>query len=87
MARLIFNSENCQAATSERTGRKYYADKQGFYNISDPGDAAFFKKNGFIEAGGMPHFSRYYVCDDCDWEAALNHCRYCGSENLRKVEP
>ena len=50
MAKLLFNSENCQAATSERTGVKYYADRKGFYNVSDSGDAAFFKANGFIDS-------------------------------------
>ena len=85
MARLIFNSENCQAATSERTGIKYYADRKGFYNVSDPGDAAFFKANGFIEAGGMPHLSKYWECE-CGWQSAINSCPRCQREDLTKVE-
>ena len=87
MTKLFFQAENCQGVTSDRTGKFYPTDKQGFIHVSDPGDAAFLKeKGGYLEAGGMPHFSRYWICDDCSWESTINHCRYCDSENLRKVE-
>lgn len=85
MARLFFNSENCQAATSELTGRTYRADKQGFINVTDPRDAAFLKKNGYIEAGGMPKFRKYYLCE-CGWEANIRHCPKCDRSDLTKVE-
>ena len=86
MSRLIFNSENCQAATSENTGIKYHADKNGFYTVDNPSDAAFFKRNGFIEVGGLPRLKKYWVCDSCNWDAAINSCGRCGSTDLRKVE-
>lgn len=86
MARLFFNSENCQGATSERTGRHYKTDKQGFITVNDPAEAKFFKANGYIEAGAMPILRKYWICEDCNWEASINSCGKCGSENLRKVE-
>ena len=86
MTRMWFGAENCQGATSDVTGRHYTADKKGFVEVSDPRDVALFKRNGYQEAGGMPHLSKFWVCDDCSWEATVNHCRYCDSENLRKVE-
>ena len=86
MTRMTFDAENCRGATSEMTGKHYTADSNGFMNVSDSRDVAFFKANGFAVAGGMPRFKRFWVCDDCSWEATVNHCRYCDSENLRKVE-
>ncbi len=85
MTKLFFDAPNCQGADLPN-GHRYNADRSGFLNVTNPADIKALKDGGYLEAGGMPHFSRYYVCDDCDWEAALNHCRYCDSENLRKVE-
>lgn len=87
MTRMYFGADNCQGVKSELTGRQYNADRQGFINVSDPADVKFLKQGGYSEAGGMPHLSKYWVCDECDFEAAINHCRYCDSESLRKVEP
>ena len=86
MTRMAFGAENCKGATSELTGKHYTSDAQGFMNVTDSRDVAFFKSNGFSIAGGMPRTSKYWVCDDCDWESNLNHCRYCDSKDLRKVE-
>ena len=86
MAKLLFGEENCTAATSELSGKKYYADKQGFYNVNDAADVKFLKKGGFIEAGSMPRTSKYWECDDCSWSAIINSCPKCGSTDLRKVE-
>ena len=85
MSRLAFNSENCQAATSELTGRKYYPDKGGMFNVSDPKDVAFFKKNGFLEAGSMATVGKYWECE-CGWIAVINSCPKCSREDLTKHE-
>ena len=86
MAKLFFGAENCKAATSALTGRRYDADRQGFIHVSDPADAAYLKAGGYIEAGGLPKLKRYWVCDGCNWDAVFNHCSKCGSTELRKVE-
>jgi hypothetical protein len=87
MAKLFFNSENCQGATSARTGKSYDTDKKGFINVTDPVDVAFFKKNGgYIEAGSMPLVKSYWTCDNCNWDAVINSCGRCGSDSLRKIE-
>jgi len=83
---MTFGAENCKGATSDLTGNHYTADRRGMINVTDSRDVAFFKRNGFSVAGGMPRMSKFWVCDDCSWEATVNHCRYCDSENLRKVE-
>jgi hypothetical protein len=84
MPKLFFQSPNCQAATSELTGRKYYADRQGFINVSDAADAAFLKANGYLEAGGMPRLGKYWVCE-CGWEASINSCPRCERTDLIRV--
>lgn len=86
MAKMFFNSENCEGATSGSTGNKYMADKQGFINVTNPADIATLKSGGYILAGGMPKFKTYYVCDVDGWEASINHCPRCDSSDLRKVE-
>jgi len=84
--KLMFDAPNCQGVTSALSGRTYNADRQGFIHVDDPKDAAYLKKGGYLPTGAMPHLTKYWVCDDCSWEAALNHCRHCGSEDLRRVE-
>ena len=85
MPKMFFNSEHCQAATSERTGKKYWADKKGFINVTDPGDAKFFAENGYIAAGGMPKFRKFWLCE-CGWESDINSCPKCSRNDLMKVE-
>lgn len=85
MTRMFFNSENCQGATSERSGIHYTADKQGFINVTDPGDAKFLKQGGYIEAGGLPRLKKFWVCE-CGWEASINSCPSCDRTDLTKVE-
>ena len=85
MTRMWFGAENCQGATSDVTGRHYTADKKGFVEVSDPRDVALFKRNGYQEAGGMPHLSKYWECE-CGWQSAINSCPKCQREDLRKVE-
>lgn len=84
MARMWFNSENCNGATSGVTGREYSADKQGFINVTDPRDVAAFKDAGYQLAGGMPRLSTYWECE-CGWTAAINSCPKCGREDLTKI--
>lgn len=86
MTKLFFEAPNCQGATSELTGRHYKADKQGFIDVPSSADAKFLTANGYIAAGGMPKLSKFWVCDDCSWEASINSCGRCGSTSLRKVE-
>lgn len=86
MTRLMFDAPNCQGVTSGATGRNYDADRKGFITVNDPADIKALKAGGYLEAGGMPHLSKYWLCKDCDWEAALNHCRWCGSEELTRME-
>lgn len=83
--RMFFGAENCQGATSERSGIHYKSDRDGFINVTDSGDVAFLKAGGFSVAGGMPKVTKWWHCEPCDWDSNLNHCRYCDSENLRKV--
>jgi len=85
LARLFFNSEGCRGATSGATGREYNADRQGFINVTDPTDIKALKAGGYIEAGGMPRISKFYVCE-CGWEAAISHCPKCDRDDLTKVE-
>lgn len=84
MTRMFFNTENCQGVTSGKTGISYNA-KNGFID-AHPADVAMLKAGGYVVAGGLPRLGKYWVCDECDWEAALNHCRFCDSTDLRKVE-
>ncbi len=84
--KMFFDVPNCAGATSGATGREYNADKSGFINVTDPTDVACLKSGGYMIAGGMPRVSKYWVCDDCSWESNINHCRYCDSTDLRKVE-
>ncbi len=84
MTRMFFGAENCQGATSGLTGRNYDA-KNGFINVTDPKDVAFFRKNGYSEAGGLPHLSKYWECE-CGWQSHINSCPQCNRTDLTKVE-
>lgn len=86
MTKLMFDAPNCQGATSALTGREYTADRKGFIEVSSPADVAYLKKGGYLEVGGMPRVAKWWHCDDCDWDSNLNHCRYCDSENLTRME-
>ena len=85
MAKLFFGAENCVGADSALTGKRYNADKQGFIHVTDPADAKYLKAGGYIEAGGMPRFKKYWVCG-CGWESAINSCPKCQRNDLTKVE-
>lgn len=82
---MWFSSQNCLGAQSGTTGREYKTDKDGFITVHDD-DVQSFKDGGYMPVGGMPKFKRYFVCDDCSWDASINHCPKCGSEDLRKVQ-
>ncbi len=86
MTRLAFNTPNCSGATSALSGKYYKADSQGFIHVSDPADAAYLKQGGYIEAGGMPRVTKWWHCDECEWDSNINHCRYCDSEDLTRME-
>ena len=86
MPKMFFNSENCQGATSDLTGKYYAADKQGFIHVDSPADAKFLQSGGYIQAGGMPRIKKYWVCEACNWDASINSCGKCGSTSLHKVE-
>lgn len=86
MSKMFFSSQNCYKATSALTGNTYHADKQGFIHVDNPADAKYLKDGGYVQAGGMPKFRKFWICDDCDWEASINHCPRCDSESLRRVE-
>ena len=85
MPKFFFNSENCQGATSGVTGKTYDTDRQGFINVTDRADIKHFTANGYVQAGGMPRFSKFWVCE-CGWEAAISHCPKCDRDDLQKVE-
>jgi hypothetical protein len=83
--RMFFSSQNCQGVTLE-SGNSYNADRQGMISVESPRDIAALKAGGYVQAGGMPKLRRYFVCDACDWDAAINSCGRCGNTDLRKVE-
>ena len=84
--KMAFGAEKCLGATSETTGRSYDADKKGFITVEDPRDVAALKAGGYSVVGGMPRLRKYWVCEPCGWESAINHCRYCDSDDLSRVE-
>ena len=86
MAKMLFSSQNCKGVTSGSTGRSYDTDSKGFISVDDPRDVKTLQAGGYMIAGGMPRLRRYFVCDACAWDAAINHCPKCGSEDLRLVE-
>ena len=86
MPRMYFEADHCRGATSAATGKSYDADRQGFITVTDNVDIQNLKAGGYLIAGGMPKFRKYWVCDDCNWDAALNHCPKCDGTSLRKVE-
>lgn len=86
MPKMFFEADGCKGATSGATGREYTADRQGFINVTDHRDVRHLKAGGYIIAGGMPKFKKYWVCDSCSFDAALNHCPKCDSTSLRRVE-
>jgi hypothetical protein len=85
MTRMFFSSQNCYRATLEG-GRTYHADRQGFIHVDHAHDIQALKAGGYVEAGGMPRLTKYWVCDACNWEASINSCARCGSTALRKIE-
>ena len=85
MAKMFFNTPGCTGATSAATGREYNSDRSGFINVTDPTDLKSFKQAGYIQAGGMPRLSKYWLCE-CGWESAINHCSKCDRDDLTKVE-
>ena len=87
MARMFFSNPGCRGVDSGTTGRSYNADRQGFINVTDPADVKALKAGGYVEAGSVRTSSRtYWTCEDCSWDANINHCPRCGSDDLRKVE-
>lgn len=86
MAKLFFEASGCQGATSGASGRRYDADRQGFIHVTDSADIKTLKSGGYIEAGAVARASKYWTCDDCSWDANINHCSRCGSDNLRRIE-
>ena len=85
MTKLFFDAPNCQGADLPN-GRRYNADRSGMLNVTNPSDIKALKAGGYMEAGGMPRVSKWFHCDECDWDANINHCRYCDSDDLTKVE-
>ena len=84
MTTKLFASDfSCKGVTLEN-GRSYSADKNGFIHVNSPSDVKILKAGGYVAAGAVARTSKYWVCDDCDWEALINHCGRCGSEDLRR---
>lgn len=86
MPKMFFSSQNCTGVTSGTTGRTYNADKKGFITVDDARDVKTLQAGGYVMAGGMPRLTRYFTCDACNWDAAINHCPKCDSDDLRLVE-
>jgi len=85
MARMFFSSQNCKGVTSGATGRSYNADKDGFIDVTDSRDIKALQEGGYVMAGGMPRFKRYFICG-CGWEASINSCPKCNRQDLQLVE-
>ena len=86
MAKMYFSTQNCKGVTSGTTGRSYNTDSKGFIHVEDSRDVKALKDGGYVVAGGMPRVQDYFVCDNCKWEAVINHCPKCDSESLRWVK-
>jgi hypothetical protein len=84
MTRLFASDFGCKGATLEN-GHQYNADRSGMVTVSDPSDVKTMVAGGYVIAGGMPKLKKYWVCDDCTWEASINSCGRCGSTSLRRV--
>jgi hypothetical protein len=85
MAKMAFDSQNCRGVDLGN-GRSYDTDRSGLINVENSADIRALKAGGYTLVGAVARTSRYWVCDDCSWDANLNHCPKCGSEDLRKVE-
>jgi hypothetical protein len=83
--KMFFDAEGCKGATLA-SGRSFDADRQGLIHVEDSHDVAALKAGGYMVAGGMPKLRKFWVCDDCAWDASINSCGKCGSTSLRKVE-
>ena len=84
MAKLMFDAPNCQGADLPN-GHRYNADRQGFLNVTNPADIKALKDGGYLEAGGLPHGSKYWECE-CGWQSHINSCPKCSRNDLTKVE-
>ena len=82
--RMAFDSQNCRGV-DVGSGRSYDADRHGFIHVDNTSDVKALQAGGYTIVGAVARASRYWVCDDCSWDANLNHCAKCGSNDLRKV--
>lgn len=85
MSKMFFSSQNCQGVTLENGG-SYKTDKSGMISVESSSDIKALQAGGYVLAGSVARARKYWVCDDCNFDANLNHCPRCDSENLRKVE-
>jgi hypothetical protein len=84
MARLAFDSQNCQGVTLGN-GRRYDSDRSGLIHVENPTDIKALKAGGYTVVGAVARGKRYWVCDTCDRDCNINHCSKCDSSDLRKV--
>ena len=86
MAKMFFSTQNCTGATSEATGKTYNTDRKGFINVTDSRDIKALKAGGYVMAGAMPRVSTFFRCKACSWDAMINHCPKCDSNDLLLIE-
>ena len=84
MTRMFFSSQHCQGVDLDN-GHHYNTDRSGLINVTDHNDVKALAAAGYVQAGGMPRFSKYWECE-CGWESAINSCPKCQRTDLTKVE-
>ena len=86
--KMFFSSQNCKGATSGATGRNYNADSKGFIHVEDSRDVKAFQEGGYVIASGVGTLAalrQHFRCIPCSWDAVINSCPKCGSQELSKV--
>lgn len=85
MARMAFDTRGCGGVTSGATGKTYNA-KDGIITVTDQRDIKSLAAGGYTVLGTTVRTKRYWTCEGCGRDAAINHCPKCDREDLTRVE-
>ena len=87
MAKMFFSTQNCKGVTSGATGRSYDTDSRGYIHVDDSRDVKALQAGGYVLAGThMATVKTFFRCESCAWDAVINHCPKCDSDDLTLIE-